>query len=93
MRTIALFLAIRLLSAIPLAGALRAEVHHLTLRQAVEIALKQNPDIVVARLDEQKALEGVRVARDPFTPRIIVGSGLAEIGIFLRMEIRYISSM
>jgi outer membrane protein len=58
-------------------AGLRAEVHHLTLRQALELALKQNPEIMLARLDEQKAMEGVRVARDPFTPRITVGSGLA----------------
>jgi outer membrane protein TolC len=56
---------------------LRAEVHPMTLRQAVETALKQNPDITLARLDEEKARQGVRVAKDPFTPRLIVGSGLA----------------
>jgi outer membrane protein TolC len=49
----------------------------MTLRQAVETALKQNPDITLARLDEGKARQGVRVAKDPFTPRLIVGSGLA----------------
>jgi outer membrane protein TolC len=43
----------------------------------VELALKQNPDIVLARLDEEKARQGVRVARDPFSPRVTVGSGLA----------------
>jgi outer membrane protein TolC len=56
---------------------LRAEVHPMTLRQAVETALKQNLDITLARLDEEKARQGVRVAKDPFTPRLIVGSGLA----------------
>jgi outer membrane protein TolC len=55
----------------------RAEVHPMTLRQAVETALRQNPDIALARLDEEKARQGVRVARDPFTPHLIVGSGLA----------------
>jgi outer membrane protein len=55
----------------------RAEVRPMTLRQAVETALQQNPDITLARLDEEKARQGVRVARDPFTPRLIVGSGLA----------------
>jgi len=49
----------------------------MTLRQAVDTALKQNPDVTLARLDEQKARMAVRVARDPFVPRIIVGSGLA----------------
>ena len=56
---------------------LLAEVHTLTLRQTVELAEKQNPDIALARLDEDKARAGVRVARDPFLPRLIVGSGLA----------------
>jgi outer membrane protein len=49
----------------------------MTLRQAVEMAIKQNPDIALARFDEEKARQGVRVARDPFTPRLTVGSGLA----------------
>src|ERR1017187_6686860 len=56
---------------------LRAEVHPMTLRQTVETALKQNPDITLAHLEEEKARQGVRVAKDPFTPRLIVGSGLA----------------
>jgi outer membrane protein len=56
---------------------LRGEVHPMTLRQAVETALKQNPDITLVRLDEEKARQGVRVARDPFTPHLIAGSGLA----------------
>jgi outer membrane protein TolC len=49
----------------------------MTLRQAVETALKQNPDIALARLDEAKARQGVLVARDPFTPHLVIGSGLA----------------
>ena len=49
----------------------------MTLRQAVGRAVAQNPDITLARLDEQNARHGVQVARDPFTPRINVGSGLA----------------
>jgi outer membrane protein TolC len=56
---------------------LHAEVHTLTLRQVVELAEKQNPDVALARFDEDKARAGVRVARDPFMPRLIVGSGLA----------------
>ncbi len=60
-----------------LAAGLHAEIHYLTLRQAVELALKQNPDIMMARLEEQKAMQGIRVAKDPFAPRITVGSGLA----------------
>jgi outer membrane protein TolC len=49
----------------------------MTLRQAVEMALKQNPDITLARLDEVKSRQGVLVARDPFTPHLVIGSGLA----------------
>jgi len=58
-------------------ACLRAEVHPMTLRQAVGMAVKQNPDIELARLDEEGARHGVRVAKDPFTPRVAVGSGLA----------------
>ena len=55
----------------------RAEVHTLTLRQAVVLAEKQNPDVALARFEEEKARAGIRIARDPFLPRLIVGSGLA----------------
>lgn len=60
-----------------LACSLRAEVRTLTLRQAIDLALKENPDVIAARLDEQKAVQSIRLAKDPFTPRIGVGSGLA----------------
>jgi len=56
-----------------------AEVHSLTLRQAVDLALKENPDIVLAHLDEQKAQAGVRIAKDPFVPKLYAGSGLAKV--------------
>src|SRR4051794_21436999 len=56
---------------------LLAEVRTMTLRQVVQTAMKQNPDIALARLDEEKVRQGIRVARDPFTPRLTVGSGLA----------------
>jgi outer membrane protein len=62
---------------IALACVLRAETHPMTLRQAVETALKQNPDITLARLDEARSRQGVLVARDPFTPHLVIGSGLA----------------
>ena len=61
------------------AGAVCAEVHPLTLRQAVAIALKENPDLVLARLDEQKAQSAIRVARDPFVPKVYAGSGAAKV--------------
>jgi len=60
-----------------LAAFLRAETHPMSLRQAVEAALKQNPDIFLAQMDEDKARAGVRIAREPFIPRVVVGSGLA----------------
>ena len=61
------------LSAISLA----AETRTLSLKQTVDIALEQNPDLILARLDEVKANQAVRAARDPFIPKIHVGSGLA----------------
>jgi outer membrane protein TolC len=54
-----------------------AEVRTLTLKQALELAQKQSPDVLVARLDEQKAKAAVRIAHDPFTPRVVAGSGAA----------------
>ena len=63
--------------ALALACGLRAEVFPMTLRQAVDTALKQNPDLALSRLDQEKARQAVRVARDPFSPKLVVGSGLA----------------
>jgi outer membrane protein TolC len=68
---------LRILTLACCAAALPAEVHTLTLRQAVEQALRQNPEIAMARLDELKAQQAVRVQKDPFTPHVSVGSGLA----------------
>src|SRR6476659_8281048 len=59
------------------AFAALAEVHPMTLRQAVRLAVQQNPDVVLARLDEESSRLAVRIAHDPFTPRLTVGSGLA----------------
>jgi outer membrane protein len=56
-----------------------AEVHPLTLRQSVELALKENPDLVLSRLDQQKAQQAIRVAKDPFVPKLYAGSGLAKV--------------
>jgi outer membrane protein TolC len=67
----------RTLLLLSLTCTVRAEVHTLTLRQAVDRALQQNPDIALARLDEQKAAQAVRLARAPFSPQIGAGSGLA----------------
>lgn len=54
-----------------------AEVHTLTLQQALDLASRQNPDVALARLDAQRAEQNVRVARNPFSPRLYAGSGAA----------------
>jgi outer membrane protein len=59
------------------AAVASAEVHSLTLQQALQIAARQNPDVALARLDEQRAEQGIKVATDPFRPKIYGGSGLA----------------
>ncbi len=59
------------------AAVASAEVHSLTLKQALETAARQNPDVTLARLDQQRAEQGVYVALDPFRPKVYAGSGLA----------------
>lgn len=71
-------MVLRLLPVCVLAAGIAAgEVRTLSLREAVKIALEQNPEVLLARLDEQKTALEVRAARDPFTPKVYVGSGLA----------------
>ena len=67
---------ILVLSSLTLAVA-AGEVHPLTLQRAAELALSRNPELVLARLDEQTARRQVDVARDPFVPKVFAGSGLA----------------
>ena len=57
--------------------SLYGEVRVLTLRQAIEMAMAQNPDVLLARLDAQKARAQVTVTRDPFRPKVFAGSGAA----------------
>ncbi|HYP07987.1 MAG TPA: TolC family protein [Bryobacteraceae bacterium] len=59
-------------------AAALAETRTLTLREAVDLAVRQNPEVIMARLDEQKAQESVRIARDPFSPKVVLGSGLGK---------------
>jgi outer membrane protein len=69
------------------AVAAHAESVTLTLSQAIDRALAQNPEVVMARTDEMKALQAVRVAKEPFTTRVTGGSGLAyTYGIPLSVE-------
>jgi outer membrane protein len=62
-----------------LLGALSgmAEVKTMTLREALDLALSQNPDLLLARLDQQKARSQVTITRDPFIPKVFAGSGAA----------------
>jgi len=54
-----------------------AEVRTLTLREALDIALKQSPDVVLARLDQQRARAQVTIVKDAFVPKVFAGSGAA----------------
>lgn len=68
----------RCLPAVLLLGSLlNAEPRTLTLKQAVELALRQSPELVLLRLDEQKASFEIQAVKEPMLPRIVVGSGLA----------------
>lgn len=49
----------------------------MTLRQALDLALAQNPDLLLARLDQQKTRSQVTVVHDPFVPKVFAGSGAA----------------
>jgi outer membrane protein TolC len=54
-----------------------AEVHTLTLRQALDRALAQNPDVILTRLDAQKSKSQTAQTQDPFALKLGAGSGLA----------------
>lgn len=49
----------------------------MSLREAVERALKESPDVVLARLETEKAEQAARLAHSVFVPNLVVGSGLA----------------
>jgi outer membrane protein TolC len=49
----------------------------MTLRQALELALAQSPEVTLARLDQQRARYQVTIAHDPFSPKVFAGSGAA----------------
>lgn len=56
---------------------LQAGQRTMTLRQAVDLANRQSPDLLLARLDEQRAALEVQAVKEPRLPRLVVGSGLA----------------
>ena len=58
-------------------AALADDIRTLTLKQAVDLALAQNPDVAIARLDEMRAALDVQVVKEPILPRVYAGSGLA----------------
>jgi outer membrane protein TolC len=62
-----------LLIGLPLA----AEPRVMTLRQVAELAEKQNPDVVLARLEAERARLAVDEVREPWLPQVTAGSGLA----------------
>ncbi len=39
--------------------------------------MQQNPDLIITRLDEQKAHQQVDINKSPFSPSVYAGSGLA----------------
>ncbi len=54
-----------------------AETHRLDLSAALRRSLDQSPEVVLSRLDEATAQQAVEVARDPFSTKLTMGSGLA----------------
>jgi len=54
-----------------------AEIRTLTLKEAADLAARQSPEVLLARLDELRATAAAEAARDPFVPKFFVGSGLA----------------
>ncbi len=54
-----------------------AETHRLDLKGVLKRAMEQSPDLLLSRFDESNAKQAVQVARDPFAPKLVVGSGLA----------------
>lgn len=54
-----------------------AETHRLDLKAALRRAMEQSPDILLTRFDEANAQQAVQIAKDPFAPKLFVGSGLA----------------
>ncbi|MFB3777173.1 MAG: TolC family protein [Bryobacteraceae bacterium] len=59
------------------AGVAGAQERVLTLKEVVDLAAKQNPEVAMMRLNERKAAEAARATRDPFYPKVAAGSGLA----------------
>jgi len=48
----------------------------ISLRDAVQIALEQNPEITLSRIQQTKAEQTVQIAKGAFSPVAFIGSGL-----------------
>jgi len=57
--------------------ALAQQRRPVTLREAVRLALERNPDAMLARVQEEQAVQEIARAKAPFFPQIVAGSGLA----------------
>lgn len=73
MRIICLFAALTVAGPV----SVDAETYTLTMKQAVERGLARSPDVILAKLDEMKATQTIRLTEDPFFPHVGIGSGLA----------------
>ncbi|WP_031495014.1 TolC family protein [Bryobacter aggregatus] len=60
-----------------LAVSLSAETHKMDMKSALQRALQQSPEVILSRIDEANSQQSVQIARDPFFPKVILGSGLA----------------
>lgn len=54
-----------------------AETVQLDLRAALQRALQQSPEVILSRIDEANAQQAIQIARDPFFPKVVLGSGIA----------------
>ena len=67
----------KLLTMLVAACAAHAEIRGFTLKQALDTAMQQAPEVLLSRIEEQKAQQRIRIAQDPFRPKVFAGSGLA----------------
>ena len=57
--------------------AFSGEVRTMSLRQVIDAAVVQNPEVALARLEEDKSNDDIILAKDPFHPKLVIGSGIA----------------
>ena len=58
-------------------AAFCGEVRTMSLRQVLDAAVVQNPEVALARLEEEKSNDDIVLAKDPFHPKLVIGSGIA----------------